>query len=117
MAAPASHSVRIGQAEEVPYDDLDIDSMAGARTLYERMSMAVRELCEHFRAMDSLYEDPFKRCYAKTMSDAVARVGNATMRRVHDEAKATQRGYQLPSPTRSRADPPCSETCFARPGD
>jgi UrcA family protein len=87
MAAPASHSIRIGETKEVSYDDLDIDSVAGARTLYLRMSDAVRQICEPFRSMDSLYEEPFNRCYAKTLSDAVARVGNAAVRRVHDEAE------------------------------
>jgi UrcA family protein len=88
LAAPASHSVRIGPTKEVSYDDLDIDSVSGARMLYERMSNAVRELCEPFRAMDSLYEEPFNRCYARTLSDAVAKLGNATIHRVHEEAKA-----------------------------
>ena len=89
--AAAPLSVRVGPNKDVSYEDLDINTAAGARVLYERIGKAAREICEAFRSMDSLYEKPFEACYAKTVADSVAAIDSAMIRQVHARALAENR--------------------------
>lgn len=79
-----------GQAEDtsikVSYEDLNIDSAAGARVLYARLKRAseracnVESLSEHGsieRALDA------KACYDEVLSNAVENVGSDALTRIH----------------------------------
>jgi UrcA family protein len=87
-ATAESHFVRVGATRQVSYEDLDIDSVSGVQTLYGRIVQAAREVCEAFRSMDSLYEEPFKVCYAKVIAAAVAELDNPEIRRLHAQARS-----------------------------
>jgi UrcA family protein len=90
-AAAEPRSLRVGPNKEVFYGDLDINTAVGAQILYDRIGKAARELCEFYRSMDSLYEEPFKSCYAKAVSESVAKADSAMVRQVHAHALGARR--------------------------
>jgi hypothetical protein len=49
----------------------NIGTLSGAKELYSRIVTAAREVCEVYRSMDSLDEEPFIRCYAEMIAAAV----------------------------------------------
>ena len=70
----------------VSFSDLDIDSAAGAKTLYTRLQQASATVCnvESFRELGSLSRvAQAERCYDETLSKAVAKIDSAALKKLH----------------------------------
>ena len=72
---------------KVAYGDLDINTMAGARTLYARMEKAAEVGCDlrPYRELGSLsrYKES-RSCYNKILTAAVERIDSETLTKVHN---------------------------------
>lgn len=85
-AAAASPSQFDDSRISVSFADLNIDNEAGARALYGRLQQASASVC----SMDSLRElgslaavAKAEACYNQTLDKAVARIGSATLSKIH----------------------------------
>ena len=66
----------------VKYYDLDLSTLAGARTLYGRISAAARNVCGYEGR--SITDQAFwNGCYRGAVADAVAQVGSPLLTAVH----------------------------------
>ena len=72
----------------VAYADLDLTSDAGVKTLYRRLQVAAKQVCnvytghEIWRAMDR------RACYRQALSDAVAKINVEMLSVLHRNASA-----------------------------
>ena len=76
--ALSSHDEGKVASETVRFKDLDMSTMAGARTLYERIKSAARNVCSEEEYMF------VRKCQARAVADAVAGVNNPLLRSVHE---------------------------------
>ena len=68
----------------VRYDDLSLDSAAGVKTLYARLSNAAVQVCGSAPGRVELRElMAFRSCHESALSDAVARIGNRNLQALH----------------------------------
>jgi UrcA family protein len=66
----------------VRYGDVNLASVAGATTLYQRIQGAARFVCgEQDRSL--VAQHAWKQCYQSAVAEAVARVNNPTLTAVH----------------------------------
>ena len=75
VAAPS----RVGDVatKVVRFNDLDLSTAVGARTLYERISTAARVVCR-----DAAYTE-MRECKARAVDEAVRAVGSPLLSSVH----------------------------------
>jgi UrcA family protein len=75
LAAPS----RDGEARTkvVRLDDLDLNTAAGAQTLYDRIAAAARIVCR------GPYHAQVRKCRARALADAVSTVGNPLLTSIH----------------------------------
>ncbi len=70
----------------VSFADLNINSEAGARTLYRRLRQASASVCnrDSLRELGSLAAvAKAEACYTETLDEAVAKIGSEALRKVH----------------------------------
>ena len=84
LANPISY-IEVGKAS-VSYADLNLESEEGVRVLYRRLQHASREVCSPKSLKITL--SPFVNyqasgCYRHTLSDAVDKVDNEDLTRIH----------------------------------
>lgn len=76
LAAPG-HTDKLA-TRTVRVSDLDLSTAAGARTLYERISWAVRAVCYESATLSEMHE-----CRAKLIDDTVKSVGSPLLSSLH----------------------------------
>ncbi len=73
------------RAEKVNYEDLNIDTLAGASILYHRIELAARAVCGADREdREMLPHGQWKSCYRTAIAAAVARVNSPWLTAIHD---------------------------------
>ena len=89
IAAADARSVREEASITVPYADLNLQKMEGARTLYERLQQAAREACD----VNPIYTDKdltsradARTCYRTALSGAVAGINNEYLNQLYNNA-------------------------------
>ncbi len=75
-----------GPETTVSYADLNLESEEGVRVLYRRLQLASREVCSPWslkitRSVFVNYES--SACYRRTLSNAVDKVDNEDLTRIH----------------------------------
>ena len=75
-ASPSEPSVRVS------YRDLDLSSLAGATTLYQRIQGAAKQVCGRAGA-DLVEQMAWKACYRHATADAVRQVNSPLLTAVH----------------------------------
>lgn len=71
----------------VSYADLDVDSAAGARTLYTRLRSAAEQVCDvgsHLKLGSLAATAVAKDCYRESLDRAVAEIDNEQLTRIHE---------------------------------
>ena len=71
----------------VSYADLDVDSEAGARTLYTRLRSAAERVCgvgSHLKLGSLAATIEAKDCYTESLDRAVAEIDNEQLTRIHE---------------------------------
>ncbi len=71
-----------GRAVTVNYRDLNLSTLDGAITLYERLKGAARTVCDGPLTGVAAYQE-WRSCYDAAMADAVAKVNNPLLTAVH----------------------------------
>jgi UrcA family protein len=66
----------------VKYNDLNLSTLAGARTLYGRISAAARSVCG-YEGRSFTDQAFWNGCYRGAVADAVAKVGSPLLTAVH----------------------------------
>ena len=73
----------------VSYTDLNLENEEGVRVLYQRLKRASKEVCGA-KSLNiagslpvSLQRGTPKRCYRETLSNAVGKIDNADLTRIH----------------------------------
>jgi UrcA family protein len=80
FAAPVSDAVA---SVTVRFDDLNLDSPAGADTLYRRISSAARTVCRDENTRDLTMLAAFEHCRADAVAQAVREVHNPHLALIH----------------------------------
>lgn len=75
---PAAESYSV----TVKYNDLNLETLAGARTLYGRISAAARNVCG-YEGRSFTDQAFWNGCYRGAIADAVAKVGSPLLTAVH----------------------------------
>ncbi len=90
LANPISY-IEVGKAS-VSYADLNLESEEGVRVLYRRLKRASNNLCSAMPpkiagSVQIVYTDIYgpetRQCYHEALSNAVAKVDNADLTRIH----------------------------------
>jgi UrcA family protein len=63
--------------QKVAYEDLNLDSVSGASTLYARLKNAARAVCSPLESGDILHRAAWQSCYNHAIDTAVANVNKA----------------------------------------
>jgi UrcA family protein len=84
------------RTQKVTYEDLNVDTLAGASILYHRIERAARAVCG---ADDLVPHGQWKSCYRMAIAAAVAKVNSPWLTAIHD----TKNGVRLAS---LRSPPP-----------
>ena len=87
VPAVSSASELKGRAEKVTYSDLNADKESGAEILYRRLQQASKRVCgvESFKNAGGIRAVSEQRsCYRETLSEAVAKINNATLTKIHE---------------------------------
>lgn len=87
------------QAENVNYEDLNLNTLAGVSVLYSRIERAARLVCGPNN--DQSRHGQWKTCYRMAIAAAVAKVNNPLLTAIHDSKFGTPKLAALQSP-RSR---------------
>jgi UrcA family protein len=66
----------------VSYRDLNLSTIAGATTLYERLTRAARSVCYEPEAGVDAYRE-WRSCYQAAIADAVAKVNSPLLTQLH----------------------------------
>jgi UrcA family protein len=86
VPAIASAEKLEGRSEKVSYSDLNVDKDSGAQALYRRLQSASKRVCgvESIKNAGSVRAvSDQRRCYRNTMDEAVAKVNNPTLTKIH----------------------------------
>jgi len=68
----------------VRYDDLSLETAAGVKTLYARLSNAANQVCGSAPGTVELRARmAFRTCYDSALTDAVAKIGNRNLQALH----------------------------------
>ena len=70
------------QAENVNYEDLNLNTLAGVSVLYNRIERAARLVCGPNN--DQSRHGQWKTCYRMAIAAAVAKVNNPLLTAIHD---------------------------------
>lgn len=81
------------QGTRVSYEDLDLNTFAGASILYYRIELAARQVCETDK--DLIPQEPKNACYRMAIAAAVAKVDNPWLTAIHH---TKTRGPRLVAP-------------------
>lgn len=81
-ATHASAGPPEGRSITVNYRDLNLSTIAGATTLYQRLTRAARSVCYEPEAGVHAYRE-WTSCYQAAIADAVAKVNNPLLTAVH----------------------------------
>jgi UrcA family protein len=87
------------QAENVNYEDLNLNTLAGVSVLYTRIERAARLVCGPNN--DQSRHGQWKTCYRMAIAAAVAKVNNPLLTAIHDSKFGVPKLAALQSP-RSR---------------
>jgi UrcA family protein len=87
------------RAEKVNYEDLNVDTLAGASILYHRIERAARAVCGAERADQESLMD--MSCYRMAIAAAVAKVNSPWLTAIHDTKTGSPKLAALRNP-RSR---------------
>jgi UrcA family protein len=79
--APAGPAVD-GRSVTVNYRDLNLSTIAGATTLYQRLQGAARSVCDGPSGGLHAYQE-WRSCYEAAIADAVAKVNSPLLTAVH----------------------------------
>ena len=100
-AASANPNDTEERTEKVNYEDLNVNTLAGASILYDRIERAARAVCG---AEDNLVpHGQWKSCYRMAIAAAVARVNSPWLTAIHDNKTGGPKLASLRSP-RSRVE-------------
>jgi UrcA family protein len=88
-------------AEKVNYEDLNVDTLAGASILYHRIERAARAVCGADRTNQESLTD--KGCYRMAIAAAVAKVNSPWLTAIHDNKVGGPQLAALRNP-RSRSE-------------
>ena len=84
------------QAENVNYEDLNLNSLAGVTLLYGRIERAARLVCGPNTDLSRLGQ--WKTCYRLAVAAAVAKVNNPLLTAIHDGKTGAPTLASLQSP-------------------
>jgi len=87
VPAVSSASEVKGRAVKVTYTDLNVDKESGAETLYRRLQQASKRVCgvESIKTAGGIQElKEQRRCYEDALDEAVARINNPILTRIHE---------------------------------
>lgn len=87
VPAIASADELKGRSEKVTYADLNVEKEVGAKALYRRLQHASKRVCgvESMRNAGGIREISRQyRCYRETLDEAVAKIDNATLSKIHE---------------------------------
>ena len=87
MPAVSSASELKGRAEKVTYSDLNPDKESGAEILYRRLQQASKRVCgvESMKNAGGIRAVSEQRsCYRETLDEAVAKINNVTLTKIHE---------------------------------
>ncbi len=82
VLADAASFVEETQAT-VSYADLNLESEEGVQVLYRRQQRASREVCVVTSLMIAESRQQAQRCYRQTLSNAVDKIDNEDLTRIH----------------------------------
>jgi UrcA family protein len=87
VPAVSSASELKGRAEKVTYSDLNPDKESGAEILYRRLQQASKRVCgvESMKNAGGIRAVSEQRsCYRETLDEAVAKINNVTLTKIHE---------------------------------
>jgi UrcA family protein len=86
--APSAYSASSGEARstKVSYGDLNIDSAAGAKTLYARIRTAAATVCAPLDR-DLVDRPSYRACIHQSIDNAVAKIDNRMLTSIHTGSK------------------------------
>jgi len=77
----------------VKYSDLDLDSAAGTKALFARLSAAAERACGNApHARDLQRQAQFRACYDRALNRAVDKIGSRELQALHTSGAADQVG-------------------------
>ena len=98
-SANPSDTDEVQAAENVNYEDLNLNTLAGVSVLYSRIERAARLVCGPNN--DQSRHGQWKTCYRMAIAAAVAKVNNPLLTAIHDSKFGAPKLATLQSP-RSR---------------
>jgi UrcA family protein len=82
--AQAADDIVIG-FKKVSYEDLNLDTEAGAKVLYHRLRRAAGEICTSLESMDAVLRATWSACYHNALNSAVASVNKPRVTALHSQ--------------------------------
>jgi UrcA family protein len=107
--ARAAEDAIIG-VQKIHYGDLNLDTEAGARVLYQRLRHAANNVCRPSDSLAEVVKANYPRCYEKALNSAVASLNKPLLTALHN-----QRALIQPSLVGSRQSSPPSAQPLGRP--
>jgi UrcA family protein len=104
--ALASQPVLVDDAlsAKVQFGDLNLNSAAGAKILYGRLSKAARSVCSPFESRELATTAKWHNCYDRALAAAVAKIDKPMVTQLHDSsAHPWQKVAAVDGPTTGRA--------------
>jgi UrcA family protein len=90
-ALPAAAADEIvTRSQVVRFGDLNLMSDDGAKTLYQRIKLAARQVCDG--ADDHFGNYEYRKCINKAVDEAVAKVNRPTLHALHQSRRSPQVG-------------------------
>jgi len=86
-AYPGSDLDRAASSVKVSYDDLNLEQVGGAHTLYVRLQRASKQACgvESYNIVHSVRAvTDMRRCYREALAESVKKIGNSELTRLHN---------------------------------
>ncbi len=84
-SAPLQRTPSASRTVTVAYGDLDLEGVAGIRTLYRRLESAASTVCSPSPGRDLAQHRDWARCYVGALDAAVAETGSAQVSAFHGE--------------------------------
>lgn len=80
----------VTKSQVVRFGDLNLATNEGAQTLYQRIKLAARQVCDG--ADDRFGHSEYRKCMNKAVDDAVAKVNRPTLQALHQSHKSPRVG-------------------------
>jgi UrcA family protein len=80
----------VTKSQVVRFADLNLSTDDGARTLYQRIKLAARQVCDG--ADERFGYSEYRKCFNKAVDEAVSKVDRPTLHVVHQSRKSPHVG-------------------------